>query len=101
MARIQSRSVAGSIRVNLSGRLRAADMGRLEHACREALTHQPLQLVLDLSRVTEIDQTAAAVVERLRRRGAQVRRSAGEHADHQPAANDVQATTNGRITRSG
>jgi hypothetical protein len=62
-------------------------MGRLEHACREALTRQPLQLVLDLTDVTEIDSTAAAVVERLRGRGAQVRRPNDGEADHGAATN--------------
>jgi hypothetical protein len=48
-------------------------MGRLEHACGEALTRDPLQLHLDLTRVSDMDDTATAVVARLRRRGAQVR----------------------------
>jgi hypothetical protein len=48
-------------------------MGRLEHACGEALTRNPLQLQLNLTHVTEMDGTAAAVVQRLRDRGAQVR----------------------------
>jgi hypothetical protein len=52
-------------------------MGRLEHACGEALTRHPLQLHLDLTHVTEMDNTATAVVTRLRRRGAHV---------HTPAA---------------
>jgi hypothetical protein len=47
-------------------------MGRLEHACREALTHHPLRLELNLTQVTEVDGTAAALVQRLRDRGAQV-----------------------------
>jgi hypothetical protein len=53
-------------------------MGRLEHSCGEALTRDPLQLHLDLTQVTEMDATAAAVVARLRRRGAQVHTLAGE-----------------------
>jgi hypothetical protein len=81
MARIQYRHVAGFTRLNVSGRLRAADMGRLEHACREALTRQPLRLLLDLTKVTEIDRTAAAVIDRLGRRGAEVRRSEAGDAD--------------------
>jgi anti-anti-sigma regulatory factor len=113
MARIESRHVAGSIRLKVSGRLRATDMGRLEHACREALTRQSLQLFLDLTRVTEIDQTAAAVVERLRRRGAQVRRSdtaeaadrranaTPDDAERQPVPEQGAATTDRRITPTG
>lgn len=73
MARIRAtRVVRGGLRVSVSGRLAAADMGRLEHSCGEALTRDPLQLHLDLTQVTEMDATAAAVVARLRRRGAQV-----------------------------
>jgi hypothetical protein len=63
-------------RVSVSGRLGAADRGRLEHACREALTRDPLQLHLNLTQVTEMDGTAAALVQRLRDRGAQVRTAA-------------------------
>lgn len=53
-------------------------MGRLEHACGEALTRDPLQLHLDLTRVSDMDDTAIAVVGRLRRRGALVRQSRGD-----------------------
>jgi hypothetical protein len=48
-------------------------MGRLEHACREALTRDRLELHLDLTHVTGMDVTAAALVQRLRDRGAHVR----------------------------
>ena len=50
-------------------------MGRLEHAFGEALTRDPLQLHLDLTRVSDMDDTAIAVVGRLRRRGALVLQS--------------------------
>jgi hypothetical protein len=73
MARIRTTRALDGTRVSVSGRLGAADMGRLEHACREALTHDPLQLQVNLTHVTEMDGTAAALVQRLRDRGAQVR----------------------------
>ena len=89
MARIQRRHGLGSIRLKVSGRLRAADMGRLEHACGDALTREPLQLHLDLTKVTYMDQTAAAVVERLRRRGAQVRRSDSSGPSQETEGNEA------------
>lgn len=73
MARIRTKRVLADTRINVSGRLAAADMGRLERACGEALTRNPLQLQLDLTRVTEMDETAAALLERLRHRGARIR----------------------------
>jgi hypothetical protein len=45
-------------------------MGRLEHACRDALTRESLRLRLDLRKVTALDGTAAAVLDRLELRGA-------------------------------
>jgi hypothetical protein len=56
-------------------------MGRLEHACREALTRNPLQLYLNLTHVTEMDGTAAALLQRLRDRGAQVSIPTGSGAE--------------------
>lgn len=78
MARIRARRAVGSTTVNISGRFGAADMGRLEHACAEALTRHPLQLQLDLTQVTAMDDTASAVVERLQRRGARIRNVPGD-----------------------
>ena len=75
MARIQSRFDRNGLRVLIKGRLTATDMGRLERACAAALTRHPLQLALDLRRVTAIDATAAAVLRRLCDRGAVVKRS--------------------------
>lgn len=86
MARIRTKRVWGNTRVTVSGRLSAADMGRLERACGEALTHNPLQLHLDLTRVTHIDGTAQAVIERLRHRGAQVRRDRDGHGSESERA---------------
>jgi hypothetical protein len=46
-------------------------MRRLEHACASALiVKPPLHLDIDIRRVTEIDATAAAILERLNERGA-------------------------------
>ena len=78
MARIRATRIRGGTRVSVSGHLRAKDMGRLEHACGEALTRDPLQLHLDLTRVNDMDDTAIAMVARLRRRGAQVRQLRGD-----------------------
>lgn len=72
MARIRATRVRGGTKVHVAGHLRASDMRRLEHACGEALTRDPLQLHLDLTRVSDMDNTATAMVARLRRRGAQV-----------------------------
>jgi hypothetical protein len=76
MARLRTTRAPHGILVSVSGRFGAADMGRLEHACRDALTHNPLQLHLDLTHVTSMDGTAAALVQRLRERGAHVRTAA-------------------------
>ena len=61
-------------------------MGRLEHACGDALTRHPLQLHLDLSHVTQMDDTATAVVGRLRRRGAQIHTLATNSASEESEA---------------
>lgn len=54
----------------VTGRLTAADMGRLEHACAPELTAHPLWLEIDLRRVTHTDSTAAALLQRMVARGA-------------------------------
>ena len=59
-------------RVIVSGRLTAADMGRLEHACAPGLLASPSPLHLDLRAVTSADATAAAVLRRIAGRGARV-----------------------------
>jgi hypothetical protein len=58
------------------GALAAADMGRLEHACAPALLQEPLPLEIDIRRVTRMDGTAAAVLDRLARRGARILKGA-------------------------
>jgi hypothetical protein len=60
--------------VSVKGQLSIADMGRLEQACAPALTTHPVNLELDLRRVTHADATATAVVERIAQRGARVAR---------------------------
>jgi anti-anti-sigma regulatory factor len=94
MARIRAARVRGGTRVSISGRLRASDMGRLEHACGDALTRHPLQLHLDLSQVTQMDDTATAVVARLRRRGAQIHTLATN-----TASEDSEAGNESRLQR--
>jgi hypothetical protein len=54
----------------ISGRLFARDMRRLEHACAEALVAPTLELVLDITHVTEMDEVAAAHLRQMVRRGA-------------------------------
>ena len=70
MARIRTTRQAFRTKVSLQGRLTAADMRRLEHACASALVMQPLRLGIDVRQVTEIDATAAAFLARLKARGA-------------------------------
>ena len=73
--------VGATTRVIVAGPLAAADMGRLEHACAPALPHDPLPLEIDIRRVTRLDRTAAAVLDRLAQRGARIIRNANE-TDH-------------------
>jgi anti-anti-sigma regulatory factor len=75
MARIRSALHGEVLRVKVSGRLRITDMGRLEHACAPALISHAANLELDLRRVTYIDATATAVLERISQRGARIARS--------------------------
>jgi hypothetical protein len=72
MARIRAGRHGDMLRVTISGRLSLDDMGRLEHACAPALTSDQPNLELDLRRVTHTDATAAAVLDRLGRRGVRV-----------------------------
>lgn len=72
MATIRRLGIGASTRVTVSGRLSAADMGRLEHACSPALTDRAAALDIDLRRVTDIDPTARAVLHRLETRGARL-----------------------------
>jgi hypothetical protein len=72
MARIRTSRSAERMHVTITGNLTAADMGRLEHACRGALTAPSAALDIDASRVTAMDQTAVAVLRRLSDRGARI-----------------------------
>jgi hypothetical protein len=74
MARIRSTHHGNVLRVKISGRLSIGDMGRLEHACAPALTSRAANLELDLRRVTHIDATATAILERMSQRGVRVDR---------------------------
>jgi hypothetical protein len=60
--------------VVVAGRLGAVDMRRLEYACAAGLTSQPVRLVVDLERVTEIDSVADAHLRRIATRGATIKR---------------------------
>lgn len=77
MARIRMlRNTAPPV-VVVSGRLTAADMGRLEQACAPALISDPLSLEIDLRGVTHTDSTAVAVLHRMVARGAVLTTVAG------------------------
>jgi ABC-type transporter Mla MlaB component len=70
MARITINRTTDNTRIRIAGRLTAADMRRLEHACAAALVVHPLRLRIDVASVTEVDATAAAVLAQLSARGA-------------------------------
>ena len=74
MARITINRSTDNTRIRIAGRLTAADMGRLEHACAKALVVYPLRLKIDVGAVTEMDATAAAVLAQLSARGAVIQR---------------------------
>ncbi len=59
--------------MTLQGQVSAADLKRLERACRYALEHKLVPLELDIERVTSIDDPARFYLERLRARGARIR----------------------------
>jgi hypothetical protein len=76
MGRIRTtRKKQGTV-VIIEGRLTAADMRRLEHACAEELTASAPRLEIDMTRVTSSDDTALAVLARLAARGAVLRTAA-------------------------
>jgi hypothetical protein len=74
MARIRATRQPALTRIVVEGRLRATDMRRLEQACAAALESPQLQLVLDLTRATEVDGVAAAHLRHMVVRGAVIKR---------------------------
>ena len=70
MARMRVISAEGRYRVTVSGRLTGQDLGRLERLCGPALEHETPPLALRLTRVSTIDPSARAYLDRLVRRGA-------------------------------
>ena len=72
MARIRTVHDGETTRVIITGRVTAADMGRVEHACAPALLAHPSPLELDLRGVTSADATAIALLRRIASRGARV-----------------------------
>ena len=74
MARIRAIKLPTAVRVVVTGRLGAADMRRLEHACAPELTSEEAHLVVDLLRVTDIDSVADAHLRRIAIRGAVIKR---------------------------
>jgi hypothetical protein len=73
MARISIVRAGHVSRITLRGRLEARDLKRLERACGAALQQKRLPLELDIQRLTSIDHSAEAYLEKLIARGAQVR----------------------------
>jgi hypothetical protein len=99
MARIRTVHRGPETCIVFTGRLTAADMGRLEHACGPALTREPLRLQLDLRRVTTIDRTAAAMIDRLKLRGATA--FGAPQAADADARDERSGDTTGRQRQSG
>jgi hypothetical protein len=75
MARIRVSQQHRTTRVVVAGRLGAADVRRLEHACAPALTSPHADLIVDLTGVGEVDRVAAVLLGRLANRGAIIRQS--------------------------
>lgn len=73
MARIRRQILPHLIRLKVTGRLTAADVGRLERACAPALLTLDLALDIDLTEVTESDETADLMVNQMAARGARIR----------------------------
>jgi hypothetical protein len=64
--------VEGHYSVTVRGRLAASDLRRLERACGSALEQQHPPLTVRLEKITGIDESARAYLDRLARRGAEV-----------------------------
>ena len=77
MARISVVQAVGTYRVTLAGRLMAADLKRLERACRHALEHKRVPLELNLDQVSATDAAARFYLEHLRARGATIHDATG------------------------
>lgn len=73
MARISAVQRHAITVVTVSGSLCARDMRRLEHACSPALTTAQVQLTVDLTRVTDVDRAAEALLKRMVTRGALIK----------------------------
>ena len=75
MARIRRYLLRHGVRLKVTGRLTAADVGRFEHACAPALLTRNIALDIDLSEVTESDESANLMVNRMAARGARIVRA--------------------------
>jgi hypothetical protein len=73
MARIRVTKQRNTTCVVVAGRLRAADIRRLEYACGPALMAARADLIVDLTGVSDVDRVAAAVLGRIAGRGAIIR----------------------------
>jgi hypothetical protein len=80
MARIRRSGRRDVLRLSVTGRLTAADMRRLEHACARALSDPAIGLEIDARQVTHLDPTARAVLHSMAKRGARIFQPADETA---------------------
>jgi hypothetical protein len=72
MAHIATSRVGDLTQVTVTGSLSAEDTGLLEHACAPALVEHPSPLEIDVRGVTYADRIAAALLSRMRERGARI-----------------------------
>ena len=72
VARIYVSRHEDRIRVRLTGPLRPADMGRLEHACAPALIRHLVALEIDIRGVRDMNRSALAVLHKMAERGARI-----------------------------
>jgi hypothetical protein len=70
VASFARRVTKGRWRVAVRGRLRAADLRRLERACAPALEQYPLPLDIDVNAMQGVDEPSRRFVRCLLRRGA-------------------------------
>ena len=70
VASIRVRVRGGKRRVTISGRLSAADLRRLEHACGSALEHEEIPLEIWIRDAVAVDDVSRLFLSRLLKRGA-------------------------------
>jgi hypothetical protein len=70
VASIRVRVRGGKRRITISGRLSAADLRRLEHACGSALEHEEIPLEIRIRDAVAVDDVSRLFLNRLLKRGA-------------------------------